>query len=232
MLKHKKQPKQKLIRGGFGYIKAMKKKYLLKLIILIVIALAIFVLGYYLNKRSSSNLFTVLAILMVLPAAKAVVALVVFFPFQTVSYQRYQKVYEALTEQYNPSVDNYLITPMEETMKSTVVVPDQMMLLTDVVFTSPNKIMNLDFMVITEETITCLLGKTGQKNDYIHKYLSEGLKNQGSKAKLHMYDKEEKFRIAVKTLKVQSGVKEQDAKEKNKSAFELTKDYLLSLIVN
>ncbi len=57
-------------------------------IAIIVIALAIFGIGLLLNKMSRANIFTVLAILCVLPWAKQLVALIVLFPYHSVSRER------------------------------------------------------------------------------------------------------------------------------------------------
>lgn len=60
----------------YGYIKDRKKISWLWLAACIVIGVAIFLAGYMLN-HNRANVFTVVAILMVLPAAKRVVNLVV-----------------------------------------------------------------------------------------------------------------------------------------------------------
>ena len=57
-------------RGEYGYIAARKKKTLLGTIIIALIGVAIFLVGLFLNKMSNRNLFTIIAVLAVLPAAK------------------------------------------------------------------------------------------------------------------------------------------------------------------
>lgn len=70
-------------RGEYGYIAARKKKTLLGTIIIALIGVAIFLVGLFLNKMSNRNLFTIIAVLAVLPAAKQLVAFIVLFPFKT-----------------------------------------------------------------------------------------------------------------------------------------------------
>ena len=78
----------------YGYIKDRKKISWLWLAACIVIGVAIFLAGYMLN-HNRANVFTVVAILMVLPAAKRVVNLVVLAGKKGVSRQRYDKVVRA-----------------------------------------------------------------------------------------------------------------------------------------
>ena len=66
-------------KGEFGYIRNQKKINLIWLAAFILIGVAIFICGYLLTK-TRANIFTVIAVLMVLPAAKRVVALVVMMP--------------------------------------------------------------------------------------------------------------------------------------------------------
>ena len=73
-----------LEKGSFEYINKKKKRKIIMVIAIIVIALAIFGVGLLLNKMSRANIFTVLAILCVLPWAKQLVALIVLFPYHSV----------------------------------------------------------------------------------------------------------------------------------------------------
>ena len=85
-------------RGEYGYIAARKKKTLLGTIIIALIGVAIFLVGLFLNKMSNRNLFTIIAVLAVLPAAKQLVAFIVLFPFKTTQKERYQKAIEMMKE--------------------------------------------------------------------------------------------------------------------------------------
>ena len=69
----------KVQRGDFGYIKAKKKKSLTGTLCMAAIGVAIFLTGLFLNKMSNRNIFTVIAILFVLPGAKFLVAYIVTF---------------------------------------------------------------------------------------------------------------------------------------------------------
>lgn len=122
----------KIERGDFGYIQARKRKALLGTILMAVIGVAIFVTGLLLNKMSNRNVFTIIAVLFVLPGAKFLVAYIVTFPYQSVSRERYDKVKSALTE--------------------------NMTLYTDLVITSSEKVMHLDFIAVGNGQVIGLVG--------------------------------------------------------------------------
>ena len=107
-------------RGDFGYINNRKKRTLTIAIIYSAISIGIYVLGLVLNHMSRQNLFTVIAVLGVLPIVKQIVGFVVVFPYHSVTEEQYQKVQKAL--------------------------PERMELMTDLVITSSEKIMHLDFL--------------------------------------------------------------------------------------
>lgn len=96
-----------LEKGSFEYINKKKKRKIIMVIAIIVIALAIFGVGLLLNKMSRANIFTVLAILCVLPWAKQLVALIVLFPYHSVSRERYEKAKECVQANGLPDVKLY-----------------------------------------------------------------------------------------------------------------------------
>ena len=83
-------------RGDFGYINNRKKRTLTIAIIYSAISIGIYVLGLVLNHMSRQNLFTVIAVLGVLPIVKQIVGFVVVFPYHSVTEEQYQKVQKAL----------------------------------------------------------------------------------------------------------------------------------------
>lgn len=183
-------------KGEFGYIRRRKKRILVMLVVILLAAVIIFAAGLLLNKMSKANIFTVLAILCVLPWAKQIVALVVFFPYHSVSEERYQKAEAVLGE------------------KAT--------LYTDLVVTSPEKIMHLDFAVVGRGQVIALVGKAGQDIAYIRRYLTDGIHNWGSGYKVKIVDSEKLF---LREIGAMPSI-EADAEEE-----ERVKSYLLSLIV-
>ena len=144
--------KQKLEKGAYGYLKSKKKEALLHTLLMAGIGIAIFVIGLLLNKMEVANIFTVFAFLMVLPAAKSFVTVIVLFPYQSISQEKKNSL-----EQYAREQD---------------------VVLYDVVFTSAEKIMHLDCIYITEHQI---IGYTSRKKDnlkVIQEYLQKELKSR------------------------------------------------------
>ena len=182
-------------RGEYGYIAARKKKTLLGTIIIALIGVAIFLVGLFLNKMSNRNLFTIIAVLAVLPAAK-LVAFIVLFPFKTTQKERYQKAKDMIGE--------------------------EMKLYSDLVITSPEKIMHLDLAAVGNGQVICLLGQGKQGLNYVRKYLTEGVHNWGRNYKVKVVDSEKTF--LGELSKVQPVEVDRDEEDKVNS-------YLLSLIV-
>lgn len=209
-----------MLRGAFGYIAEKKKTYLRKTVIYTLIGLAIFVVGYFINNCSASNVFTIVAILMVLPGAKAVVGYVIFHPFQTVTRNRYEKVYEVASRIVNQP------RSMEEVMKDTIVKEDILNLYTDVVFTSPEKVMNFDFLLLAQTRGIALLGKEKQDLAYIETYLKEGLAARNYTYGVKVYHSMDPF---VKAIDKMDG--KEEPKDSSKETRAEVVEYIESLIV-
>ena len=114
--------KQKLERGQYGYLKQRKQKALYGTFLMVLIGVAIFVLGLLLNKMEATNLFTVIAVCMVMPAAKYFVSYVVLFPYKPMDAETKERL-----DSYAKDGDNVLY---------------------DVVFTSSEKVMHLDCIYV------------------------------------------------------------------------------------
>lgn len=128
-----------------GYISNRKKISALWLLLYAAIAAGIFLAGYFFT-HTRANVFTVLAVLLVLPAAKRVVNLVVMLPKKSVSKERYDAV--------------------EKEAGEAVV-------LTDYVFSSTEKIMHLDFVVIKNGNVMAVAAPSKQDIDYMKKYFTD-----------------------------------------------------------
>ncbi len=182
-------------RGEFNYINTRKKRIIFMAIFIVAVAVAIFGIGLLLNKMDKANVFTVVAVCAVLPWAKQIVALVVIFPYHSVSQERYEKVRE--------------------------IVPKGTTLYTDLVITSTEKIMNLDFAVVGHGRVIALLGKEGQDMKYIRDYLAKGVSNC-SDYKVKLVNSEKAFLTEVANL---------SEKEVSSEEEERVNAYLRSLIV-
>lgn len=136
-------------KTSLGYIKSEKRWQALWLAFYVILGVAIFLVGFYLNHKSKTNVFTVIAILMVLPAAKRVVALTVLFPYHSVKEEEYREVKQLMSEEAE--------------------------LWTDYVFTSTEKIMGLRFLIIDKGNLFGVTANEKQYVDYINTYLGKGV---------------------------------------------------------
>ena len=186
----------KVQRGEFGYIRTRKRRALTGTLLMAVIGIAVFVVGLLLNKMSNRNIFTVIAILFVLPGAKNLVALIVTFPYYSVEKERFDKVAKVL--------------------------PEKMELYTDLVITSPEKVMHLDFIAVGNGQVIGLLGNGKQELSYVRKYLTSGVHNWGSGYKVKIVDSEKTFLGELAQIEP----REMDEEEESH-----VKSYLLSLVV-
>lgn len=182
-------------KGEFGYICGRKKRAIFMSAVILAVAVGIFVVGLLLNKMSKANIFTILAVLCVLPWAKQVVAVIVLFPYQSVSRERFDQ--------------------------TAVLVEEPVKLYTDLVITSSEKVMNLDFAVVGYGQVIALVGKAGQDVAYIRRYLSEGVSNWGD-FKVKVLDNEKLFLREVEGM---------ETKETDEEETERVISYLLSLTV-
>lgn len=159
----------------YGYIKSEKKKKVLITLLYVVIGVAIFLTGYFLNDQSKSNVFTVVSVLLVLPAAKYVVGFIVLAPFHTVAKEEYEKMTEPFAE--------------EDTVFS------------DYVFTSAEKVMGLSCLVLSAGNAIGLTANAKQDVSYINKYLKDGIRKVSPEYKVKIVSDEKEFhRLYMKKI--------------------------------
>lgn len=162
-------------KGQYGYIAKSKRIDLIKMGIYVGIALAIFILGLFLNKMSYQNIFTIVAILFVLPWARVLVEYIVFWPYQTPSKEQYDKV--------------------------AAVIDQEAVLASDMVITSTEKSMGLDFLVMGNGYVVGIVMNQKQNVDEIQNYLRKGVNNWSDKYRVKVYGKFDDFLKDVKEAK-------------------------------
>lgn len=154
-------------KGSFGYIEWRKKKNLFATLLMFGIAAAVFLLGLFLNKFEKNNIFSIIAALITLPAAKRLVSYFLFFPYHSVSVEKYNKIL--------PLIQN------------------EDVFYTDLLITSPEKVMHLSFLVYTGAEIIGLIGREKESEKYISKYFIDSLKKNGRPTVVHIERKEDVF---------------------------------------
>lgn len=183
-------------KGEYGYITKSKKYDVIKMLIYVGIALFIFVAGLLLNKMSYVNVFTVVAILFVLPWARVLVEFIVLFPYHTPEREIYEKWKAA--------------------------VPQESRLMSDIIITSTEKSMGLDFLVMGNGYIFGFASKKNQDNQYVQNYLRQGVEQRSNMYQVKIFQKERDFENAIKNTK------EKEISQQERKSVE---DYICSLMV-
>lgn len=145
--------KQKSERGQYGYLKEKKQNSLFGTLLMVVIGIAIFVTGLLLNKMEATNVFTVIAICMVMPAAKYFVSYVILFPYKPMDLETKKRL-----DSYAKEGDTVLY---------------------DVVFTSSEKVMHLDCIYVTGHQVIGYTSRAKDKVQIMQDYLKKELKLRG-----------------------------------------------------
>lgn len=173
----------KIEKGEQGYIHNRKKIDTIWLLIFIALGVGIFLTGYFITD-TRANIFTVLAVLMVLPGAKRIVSLFVMLPRKSVDKERYDKVKTACGEG---------------------------ILYTDYVFTSTEKIMHLDFLVVKNGNVFALIAPSKQDVNYMKKYVTEQVHKLASDYHVKFFTKDEELLKNIK--KVSDNGEEKEPKQ-------------------
>lgn len=178
--------KAQMDKGSFNYIKRRKKRQGILSLIMFGIAFGIFLLGLCLNKFDKSNVFTILAVLFVLPSTKMLISFIILLPFHSVDRERYEEVIAAVPEDVN--------------------------LFTDVVFSSTERVMMLDFLVIDHHYLICYSGKKDSLK-VMEQYLRDGVTKRAFNFKVEAFDDFKRFKHRVSKLKLEESQKGEDYQE-------------------
>ena len=148
-----------------GYIPKRKKVEFMWLLLFVALGVAIFLTGYFLT-HVRANIFTVMAVLLILPAAKRIVALLVLLPKKGVARGRYEKM-----ESYVESGTLYV----------------------DYVFTSTEKIMHLDFLLVKNGNVLGVIASSKQDVGYMKKYLMDCVNKVAPGYHVRLFENDEKL---------------------------------------
>lgn len=142
--------RKKKERGEYGYLKQKKQGALSGTLFMVLLGIVIFIIGLLLNKMETANIFTVIAVCMVMPAAKYFVSYAVLLPYRPMNAATKERL-----DSYAKEGDTILY---------------------DVVFTSSEKVMHLDCIYVTGHQIIGYTSRTKDKVDVIQDYLKKELK--------------------------------------------------------
>ncbi len=165
---------KRIERCEYGRINAEKRKNLIGVLCMVAIGVAIFILGLCLNKFEKTNIFTVVAVLFVLPMARYLTTVIVLLPYKTQEKGLYEQVKEAM--------------------------PKHSVLLSDYVFTSGERAMGMSFFVLTGNELIGLAMSEKEKTEKMTEYLMAELKRRQIPGKVTVYKEKDKFFSALKRI--------------------------------
>ena len=180
----------KIQKGKPGYIQDQKKKYLLWTLLEFAFVIIIFTIGYF-QTGSRLNLFTVVAVVGCLPAAKMLVEWITLIPYKTIDSEKAKEVEEKA---------EHLTTVY------------------DLVVTTEKKAMQVDAIVISNNTV---FGYTSNKKtdpDEVTKSLKELFENtKHGKLTIKVFRDYVAFLSRVEGLNNIMAIEQMDTRKKEKS---------------
>ena len=179
--------KKQLERGEYGYLNERKQKALSGTVLMAAIGVAIFGLGLLLNKMEVTNIFTVIAICMVMPAAKYFVSYVVLFPYRPTAPETKERL-----DSYAKEGDT---------------------LWYDVVFTSSEKVMHLDCIYVTGHQIIGYTSRAKDKVQVMQEYLQKELKLRCLSYVVYLATEEKQIKDRMKLRGDETAQTNKEAKE-------------------
>ena len=160
-----------------GYLTFRKRKLFLNVALNVLAAVIIFIIGLFLNKMQAKNIFSVLALLFVLPVGRSLATFFILMPYKEMKDRDLLKVKEGIQ--------------------------GKGILLYSPVFTSSEHVMHLDLIAVFKGRVIAYKGKDGTtaRNEYDYKkkteaakdYIDKHLKNQGRGDNIVVYSDFEKF---------------------------------------
>lgn len=177
----------KIQKGDAGYIRSRKRKVIIKTLAEFGIVIALLVLGI-MQTGDRMNLLTVVAVLGCLPASKSLVEVIMIVP------------HHSITEEMAAEID----LNTEHLTKAF-----------DMVFTSEKKIMPVDSIVISDNTICGYTSNpkvdTNFAAEHIKKYL---VANKYTKVSVKIFDNYTQFVTRAEGMNNIAAVEKNDVKEK------------------
>lgn len=184
----------KIRKGDAGYIRRRKRNVIIKTCLEFGIVVALLVLGIW-QTGDRLNLLTVVAILGCLPASKALVELIMIAPHHSIS---------------------------EEMTSEILTHAEHLTIAFDMVFTSEKKIMPVESIVISDNTICGYTSNpkvdTNGTSEHIKKYLSA---NKFNKVSVKIFDHYATYLKRVEDMNRIAAEEKNDVKEKEAAIYQV-----------
>ena len=159
-------------KGSYGYVSFIKRRKFLHTIVLFSITLLILISGYFLSGKTKNNIFTVIGIVSVLPAAKALTGLIVIFPYKTFDRSLYEKI-----KKHDRSG----------------------LALYDIIMSSNERIMNIYAVVPCKDRICVLLPSKEKEPNYVGQYVFKIFKGKLETRPVKVFTDEKSFIKSIDT---------------------------------
>ncbi len=163
--------KNKIEKGNYGYINKNKLKQLGMTLLLLAIVLIIFYTGI-IRYHHTKSIFTVLAAVSAIPAAKYGVAYLVMFPYKTGDAEKYKKI---------SAYKNVKI-------------------LSDLLISSPEKIYNIELAAVRDNSVYCYSPIDKYDNVVIEKYVRSFLETECKVSAVKVFKDFIQFKKSVEIL--------------------------------
>jgi len=163
---------KKIEKGTFGYLSYRKKKLGIITLLCFAMVAAFFLVGY-LSTKTKENLFTIMAILSVLPAGKFAATFFTLLPYQSASTEQYQRVKEHA---------------------------NNILLLSDLIITTGEKTLPTLFMAVHNGSVCGFANAEKYDITFAEQFLSKNLTANGQKAAVKIFKEEKAFLKRLDTM--------------------------------
>lgn len=161
-----KNKSRKRNKGEYGYIDRRKRVQIMYTLCSFGAAIGIFVLSYFLSGHTRNNVGTVLAVVMMLPACKCMVGVILIFPHKTIKRQYYD-----------------LITSSDINA----------ILLYDMLLTSNERPMHIDAAAVGDDRLIMFVPDVKQDKKFIRSYFQKVMDSYGLNATVSVTDNIKQF---------------------------------------
>lgn len=166
-------------KGEYGYLNYKKIYQLILTLICLLLVFAVMT-GGYLYYKTLSNVFTVMAVVIVIPAAKFGVGYIVLIPYKSPEKERYDELQ-----------------------------PHDYRLLSELVITSEERIMSLDFAAVKDKRAYCFVTNKKTAINETEKYLKKILNSEFNGVAVKLFTDYNKYKSELEKLKsLQEDVKD------------------------
>ena len=174
-MKQKKNQKQSLSKGDYGYFEKNKRTQLIIAFVLLFFVALVFYTGY-LRYGTTKNIFTIMAVVSVIPMAKFMVAYLVLIPYHGLP----EKMYTQLQEQLETG--------------------ENLMTAYDLVISSSDKIYGINVVAVRDNSVWMFTVKNNYTSGEVENYIRGFLEKECKVAAVKLFCDFQKYQSAVKAL--------------------------------